>query len=160
MVTSGVLERLSRGVYQTSEMNDGTGENSFRMATLRCGIPSAICLMSALEHYHVTDEITNRVWIFVPESKRVLSKELKLIRSRKPQWNIGIHKTKSYWITTLERTLVDCLLHKKTIGFQIAIGAIKQSVAQKKVKLGAVYDMAIKMGVGHRIISYVEALAS
>lgn len=160
MVKTGHLDRLSRGVYQESGGGDETGEDRYRIAALRCGTPSVICLLSALEHYHVTDQIPKEVWILVPESKRIASKELKLVRSRNPQWNLGIRKTKQYWITTLERTLIDGLVYRRLIGSQVALEAMKQAVAQKKVKLGDLYDMAKKMGVEHRVRPYIEALAS
>ena len=98
--------------------------------------------------------------MLVPSPKRVSSKDLKLVRSRHPQWEVGIQKGKYYWITTLERTLIDCLLYRRVIGSQIALEAIKQAVAQKKAKLGLLYDMAKKMGVEHRVRPYIEALAS
>ncbi len=160
MVKSGVLDRVSRGVYQLSDRIDGTGEDLYRVAMLRCGTPAAICLLSALEHYHLTDQIAKQVWVLVPEPKRISSKDLKLIRSRDPQWDIGIRKTQGYWITTLERTLIDCLLYRRLIGNQIALESLKQAVAQKKVKLGHIYDTAKKMGVEHRILPYIEALTS
>jgi len=116
--------------------------------------------LSALEHYHVTDHIPKQTWILVPEPKRISSNDLRLVRSRNPQWDIGIRKTKDYWITTLERTLIDCLIHKHLIGSQTALEAIKTALAQKKVKLGNLYDMAKKMGVERRVHSYIEALAA
>ncbi len=159
-VKAGTLARLSRGVYQVSGANEGIGEHLYKIAALRCGMPSAICLLSALENYHVTDQISKKTWVLVPEPKRVSSKDLKLIRSRHPQWEIGIRKGKDYWITTLERTLIDCLLYKRLVGSQIALEAIKQALTQKKVKLGSLYDMAKKMGAEHRVRPYIEALAS
>lgn len=160
MVKVGVLERLSRGVYQVSDERGGTGEGLYKVATLRCGLPSAICLISALENYHLTDQIPKQTWVLVPEPKRVASKELKLVRSRNPHWTIGIRKSKHYWITTLERTLIDCLIYRRLIGSQVALEAVKRAVTQKKVKLGDLYDMAKKMGVEHRVLPFIEALAS
>ncbi len=160
MVRAGKLQRLSRGIYQASDAEAGTGEELFRVAALRCGRPSAICLLSALEHYHVTDQIPKQIWVLVPEPKRIVSKDLKLIRSRDPQWDIGIRKNAYYWITMLERTLIECLLFKKMVGSQVALEAIKQALSQKKTKLGDLYDMAKKMDVERRIHQYLEALAS
>lgn len=160
MVKAGILDRPSRGVYQASGVDDATGEDRYRVATLRAGTPSAICLLSALEYYHVTDEISRRVWVLVPADKRVVSKDLQLVRSRNPQWKIGVRKAKDYWITTLERTLIDSLLYKRQIGNQVALEAIKQALAQKKVKLGSLVDMAKKMGALHRLHPYLEALAA
>lgn len=160
MAKTGILERLSRGVYRVSGIDDSTGEDSYQMATLRCGWPSAICLLSAMEHYHVTDQIAKQLWVLVPAAKRVAAKDLKLIRSRNPMWNIGISKTKGYWMTTLERTLVEGLLYKKLIGHQVAIAALKQALAQRKVNLGQTVNMANKMGVAHRIRPIIETLGS
>lgn len=166
MVKAGVLERLSRGVYSISNVEGSGGseyseqEKQYFMATIRCGKPSAICLLSALEHYNLTGEIARQVWVLVPAPKRVVSKDLKLIRSRDPQWDIGIHKTRYYWMTTLERTLVDCLLYKRLIGHQVALAALKQALVQKKVKLGQVYDVAKAMGVAHRILPVIEAFGA
>jgi predicted transcriptional regulator of viral defense system len=160
MVRSGVLQRLSWGVYQASGEGVGTGEELYRVATLRCGVPSAICLLSALEHYHLTDQIPKKIWILVPEPKRIVSTDLRLVRSRDPKWDIGIAKTEHYWVTTLERTLVEGLLFKRLIGGQVALEAIKRAVKQKKTRLGNLYDMAKRMGAEHRIRPYIEALAS
>lgn len=160
MIKAGVLTRLTRGVYQVVTSEEDTGENQYRAATLRCGMPSAITLLSALEYYHLTDLIPKKTWVLVPHEKRVLSNQMKLVRSRDPKWNIGIRKEKGYWITSLERTLIDGLIYKRIIGSQTALDAIKQAIVQKKVKLGNLYDMAKKMGVEHRIRPYIEALAS
>lgn len=174
LVKESVLDRLSHGVYEVSEetlsgkgLADDSSSNQYTdsekdyiAATLKCGTPSAICLLSALEYYHVTDQITDRTWMLVPAIKRVTSSRLRLLRVRNPQWNKGIQKNKNYWITTLERTLIDCLLYKRLIGTQVALEALKHAVSQKKVKLKDILDLAKKMKVLHRILPYLEVLAS
>lgn len=160
MVKADMLQRVSRGIYQASNVEGETDEEMYRVATFRCGTPSAICLLSALEYYHLTDQIPKQIWVLVPAPKRIVSKDLKLIRSRDPRWGIGIRKNEHYWITTLERTLIDSLLFKKLIGSQVALEAIKKAVTQKKTRLGDLYDMAKKMRVEHRIRPTIEALAS
>lgn len=56
LVKKGFLERLERGVYRVPAM-DINEEDSFRTATLITGPVSAICLLSALCYYNLTDEI-------------------------------------------------------------------------------------------------------
>jgi predicted transcriptional regulator of viral defense system len=160
LVKKGQIERISRGVYQIAEHDDGSMENAYRAATLRCELPSCVCLLSALEYYNLTDQIAKKVWMLVPVSKRIRSRDLKLIRTREPKWNIGIQKTKYYWITSMERTLIDCLLQKRMVGSQVALAALKRAIAEKKVKLGELYDTAKLIGVEHRVKPYIEALAS
>lgn len=185
MVGLGILERLARGIYQITEElpdgyktntgwgrgsgsgaghDDGSGdaytdlEKTYISASLRCGKKSAVCLLSALEYYHLTDEIPAHVWMMVPESKRVVSQDLKLVRCRNPKWKIGIQKTPDFQITTIERTLIDCLTHKTLVGQQVALTALKKAVDEKKIKLGNLYDLAKKMRVAHRIKPYIEIL--
>ena len=160
MVKAGRLERLRRGVYQVSSADLGEGEDLYQIATLRCGIPSAICLLSALDYYHLTDQIPKRTWVLVPASKRVIAPDLKLVRSRNPHWKIGIRKTRQYWITTLDRTLIDCIVYMRLVGNQVALSALKLAISQNRTKPGTLYDLAKKMNVAHRIRPYVEVLAS
>ena len=108
----------------------------------------------------MTDQVPKQTWVLVPESKRVIDGDLKLVRSRYPHWKIGIRKTKRYWITTLDRTLIDCIIYKRLVGNQVAFSALKRAIARNKTKLGALYDLAKKMSVAHRIRPYVEVLAS
>ncbi len=160
LLAQGLIERLSHGVYQLSDQAGSAGEDIYRAATLRCGLPSCVCLLSALEYHHLTDQIAKKVWMLVPEGKRIVARELKLVRSRRPTWEVGIKKAKGYWITTIERTLIDCLLYRRMVGSQVALAALKQAVAQKKVKPGRIYDVAKQMGVEHRIRPYLEVLTS
>lgn len=160
LLVEGTLEKVGRGIYQHTSKKGDLPEEHYRTASLRCGLPSSICLLSALEHYHLTDQIPKHVWVLVPVSKRTAFKELKLFRSRNPQWNVGIRKTRNYWITTLERTLIDCLIYRRHIGSHVALEALKRAVAEKKVRLGNLINMAKRMGVEHRIFPYVEALAT
>ncbi len=158
-IRAGTLERLQRSVYQVSERAHMDIEDAYRSATLRCGLPSAICLLSALEHHHLTDQIPAKTWVLVPNSKRVQSNDLRLVRSRTPQWEKGIQKCDGYWITTPERTLIDCLLAKRIMGSAVALEALKQAAKSKKIKLSDIVDMAKTMGVLHQILSYIEALS-
>ena len=159
LLAQGIIESISRGVYQVSEEAEGLPEDQYVAATLRCGFPSSVCLLSALDHYNLTDQIPKEVWMLVPDAKRIRSKDLNLIRSRCPKWDIGIKKLKGYWITTIERTIIDCLVYKRLVGSQVALAALKRSISQKKVKLNKLYDMAKQLKVEHRIRSYIEALA-
>ena len=160
LISEGAVERIDYGIYQVARQAEGLPKDQYMAATLKCGLPSSVCLLSALDHYNLTDQIPKKVWMLVPNNKRIRSKDLKLIRSRSPKWNIGIKKLKGYWITTIERTLIDCLIYKRLIGSQVALSALKRSVVQKKIKLSNLYNMGKKLKVEHRIRSYIETLAN
>ncbi len=150
--------RLGRGIYVLSGI-DLSNEVQFQAATMRIDGPSAVCLASALWYYNITDHIPKKVWLMVPESKHTAHKDIRLLRSRNPQWKIGIEKYKGFAITSLERTLVDSICLKKIIGVQIGVDALKTSLKDKKTNLDKVLRMAISLGVDHRIRNYIEVLA-
>ncbi len=158
LIKQGIVERIKRGIYIPTDYDDTNPESQLHLAALQCGTPSCICLLSALDYYHVTDQVPNKVWIMVPQQKRVRSSNLKLIRSRTPQWDIGIDKSNDYWVTTLPRTLIECLLAKHRLGSDVAISALKTSVIHKKVKLRNIISIANQMGVQKRIYPYIETL--
>ena len=158
LVESGDLEHVSRGIYRATDQ-DYNEENQYRTATLLMGAPSAICLISALAHYGVTDLIPKKTWIMVPHTKRSQHRELKLQRSRSPEWNIGIESRQGYSITSLERTIVEALCYRNKIGTSVAVDALRKAVSSKKTSLSKIMAMAKQMSVLHRVIPYIETLA-
>jgi predicted transcriptional regulator of viral defense system len=158
LVSDGVVELVARGVYRASK-DDISEEDQFRIAALRVGSPSAICLVSALAHHGLTDTIPKKTWIMVPVSKRTRFSDLKLLRTRNPEWHVGIEKREGYSITTLERTIVDSLCARVRIGTQVATEALRRALQTKKTTLGKIMDMAKQLGVVHRVQPYIEALS-
>jgi predicted transcriptional regulator of viral defense system len=152
------VEQLARGIYRMAGQ-DYNEVDQFKVATLLIGEPSAVCLISALAHYDLTDVITRKIWIMVPHSKRSRRPELKLHRVRSPDWKIGIVKHKGYNITGIERTLVDALYYQRIVGTTIGIEALRRAVRNKKTTLSKVMDMADQLKVLHRILPYIEAMA-
>ena len=158
LVDSGNLEHVSRGIYRIADQ-DYSEEDQYRAATLVIGTPSAICLISALAHYGVTDLIPKKTWIMVPHTKRSQHSELKLQRSRSPVWNIGIESRQGYSITNLERTIVEAICYRNKIGPSVAIDALRKAVNSKKTSLSKIMGMAKQLSVLHRVLPYIETLA-
>jgi len=158
LVEDGTIIRLARGIYCQTE-HDLSEEDQAILATLIVGKPSALCLLSALSYHHLTDIISKKIWVIVAVAKRTQYAKLRLFRSSNPKWNIGIQKEKGYWVTNIERTLVDCLVQKRLIGTQTAVEGLRQAIKDKKTTLDHVLKMATRLKVEHRIITYIEALA-
>lgn len=150
--------RLSRGVYVLAG-TDLSNETQFQAATMRIDGPSAVCLLSALWYYNLTDHIPKKVWLLVPVNKHTAHNDIRLLRTNNPHWKIGIEKHKSFAITTLDRTIVDTLCMKRILGPQIGIDALKTALREKKTTLDKIFRMAKSLGVDHRIQNYIEVLA-
>ena len=68
-------------------------------------------------------------------------------------------KKNGFWITSVERTLIDCLTYKKLVARQTAIEAIRLAIAEKKTTLHALITMAEKLKVIHLIYPTLETFA-
>ena len=84
---------------------------------------------------------------------------MKVFRKRNPYWNIGIEIKEGYSITSIERTIAETLIYRAQLGSTLGIEALKRAIFEKKTTLGKVLDMATKLKVSHRILSYIEALS-
>jgi predicted transcriptional regulator of viral defense system len=158
ILKQGKIERLSRGVYKASSTSTSDDEE-FRDATLRIGKPCAICLISALAYYNLTDTIPRKIWVMAPVNKRTLHKDIKVFRTRNPNWSIGVIQQDGFNITSLERTIIDCLVNRNMIGSNIAIEALRLAINEKKTTLKKIIEIAKSLKVYHRIQSYIEVLA-
>lgn len=158
LVKSGLVEQVARGIYRASGI-DIDEQDQFRISTLRVGTPSAICLSSALAYHHLTDHVPKKIWIMVADHKRTTDSSIKVFRSINPKWKIGIEKDDGFSVTSVERTLVECLSQRSRLGSQIGVEGLRNAIRSKKTTLGKVLDMAKQLGVTHRILPYIEALS-
>lgn len=157
LLDAGLVDQVARGIYRPAGL-DYTEEERFRVATLRVGSKSSICLISALAIYGLTDNRHSKVWLMVPRDKITRVRDLKIVRPRKPKWNVGIQKQDGYSITTVERTIVDCFLYRKQLGTTYGVKALREAVERKLTNLKKVMEMAIELEAKHRLIPYIEAL--
>ncbi len=157
LLDCGEISKITRGYYKHETEEIFHEESRFESASVRVGKPACICLVSALIHYELTDLIGKKVWIMVPHSLRRHYSDLRIVRVRSPQWDIGISKNPKYWITDLDRTLVEGLIYKRLIGINTGIEALRRAITAKKTSLGKVYEMSKKLKVDHRILPYIEA---
>lgn len=158
LTESRVITRLARGIYSPSDY-DLSEEDQAILATMIVSKPSAICFLSALSHHRLTDIIPKVIWIMVPDTKRTQHAKLRVFRTTHPRWTVGIQKETGYWVTDIDRTLVDCLTQKRLIGTQTAVEGLRQAIKDQRTTLDKVLKMAARLKVEHRIITTIEALA-
>lgn len=154
----GEIERVRKGIYQHIDLELSL-ESQFREAIMQIGRPSSVCLISALDYYSLTELVPSQVWLMVDEPKRSNQKHIKLLRCRKPHWKIGIIKKKGFWITSLERTLIDSLVYKKKVSRTVAIEAIREALTEKQTTLHDLIHMAKRLKVFHLVYPTLETFA-
>jgi predicted transcriptional regulator of viral defense system len=157
LLADGEIVRLGRGVYQLAS-NDIGDENQFRAATKRIRGRTSVCTLSALAYYNLTDEIPKQVWLMVGIGRKSNLKDVRLFRTRNPHWNIGVDAADGYKITSVERTIVDCLSYQHKFG-NLGVDALKRAIKDKKTTLNKIADIAERLGVGHKIAPIIQVLS-
>jgi len=156
LISEGVIEKVARGVYQKDGTNYSEDDN-FITATAIIGKPCAICMLSALEYYKLTDHIAKKTWLMVLVQKRTSVANIKLFRRKNPKWNIGIENKRTYSITNIERTLVEAIVYRRMLGSDISMSALRKALKDKITTLDKVWKMAGELGYKNRIKSIIEA---
>ena len=150
--------RIKRGVYVTPNKLEGI-EGDFYKATLLYGRPSAICLSSALQYYGLSEKLTGKIQILIPyEANIPQSKSMKPIRSRNPEWSIGIIKKGKFAITSIERTIIDLFRYPRHFAISEAISVLKKALKEKKTTKNDIYNMAKKLDALKKLLPYLEAV--
>ncbi len=152
-----VISRVGRGVYLSYEV-DLSEEIQFAIASLVVGEQSAICLLSALSYYVLTDIIPKKVWVIVSSNKRTTNKDLKIFRTTSPKWHLGVDKKNGFYITSIERTLVECLVNKKYFPASAISKSIKLAIEEKMTTGDKILKMSACLKLNHKVVPYLEVL--
>lgn len=158
LISQDEVEKIARGLYKISE-NTSSQTEELQNAVAIIGKPCAVCLLSALEYYDLTDIISKEVWLIVPVDKRTRRANIKLLRSANPNYHIGVNDEDGFQITSIERTIVDSLIYSRQIAPIIGIEALRRAIKTNKTTLSKVHEMSKKLGSSHRIKKYIEALS-
>jgi predicted transcriptional regulator of viral defense system len=144
------LHRISRGIYgkESSDLNE---DEELASSLVHVGEPSCVCLLSALYFHDITDEIPNQDWLYVPLEKSTRKYNIKIIRKKNPYWKVGIERVKDIKVTTIERTLIDCLTDKRHFTQLDAIKYTKIALKERLTDIKSLFAMAKKLKVDHRV---------
>jgi predicted transcriptional regulator of viral defense system len=135
MCEEGLLVKESRGLYRLAELPPLSNPDFVKVAIL---IPkSIICLISALDFYHLTTQVPYKVYIALP-------REIKAPRIEYPPLDIVYLSEKAYFagieehildgvrvrIYSREKTIADGFKFRNKIGLDIALEALKDYLRQ------------------------------
>ncbi len=128
---TGILERVSRGVYRGSKAKLDIDFRWEDLALVAMSIPNGvICLVSALCYYGFTDQIMRQFWIAVPHaSKSPKRPKTRIVRMRNMELGvieiqIGTYRLK---IFDKERTVIDSFRY---LSKEVALKALQDYLRQ------------------------------
>ena len=149
----GVIERIGRGVYRSSEAQlDDEVQWEDLAITVQTIPEGVICLLSALCYYELTDEIMREYWIAVPNAQKAPKrKHTKIVRMR--NMTLGLEKAQiGKWkvkIFNKERAVVDAFryLDKETAICVLARYLQKTDTHRPNIRLLMQYARALRTSI-------------
>ena len=134
----GVVEKIGRGLYKLQE---GQAFSNPDLVVAALKVPKGIvCLVSSLSFHEATDEIPHCVDLAIPRGARANKIDFPPVRYYRftPEtWKAGIeeHKIDGHVVRVynLAKTVADCFKFRNKIGTDIARGALKLAVTEKRI---------------------------
>lgn len=164
LTDSGELIRLGRGLYQVPER---VGEDiAHELAEAARRVPNGVVsLLSALRHYGLTTQLPNAVWMTIPLKARtpnVQGLRLEIVRATDAVLKAGVERIQvegvDVPIYNVAKTVTDCFKHRRHVGEDVAIEALRDALRQRKTSAAEVMRYAGINRVTRSIEPYIRAL--
>jgi len=159
----GLLVRTGRGLYTHAD-STWTEHHSLVEAIRR--VPGCVIgLASALRYHGLTDEMPHQVWIFISRrawKPRVDYPPLQIFRCD-PERLLAhtiqpVIEGTEVSVTDIPRTLVDCFRHRRAIGMDVAILALRQAIQGNLCSPAQAASVAKEHRAWNLMRPYLEAL--
>ncbi|MBS1832402.1 MAG: type IV toxin-antitoxin system AbiEi family antitoxin domain-containing protein [Acidobacteria bacterium] len=160
----GLVVRLGRGIYQLA---GAAAESNHSLAEVAKRVPKGvICLVSALAYHGITDQLPRRVWIAIGQKDwkpQIDYPPLRIVRFASSHLRTGVehHRIEgvSVPIFGVAKTIADTFRHR-TVGRDVAVGALKEALRQRKTTPSEISEWAMKSHVWKIVQPYLEAFTS
>jgi predicted transcriptional regulator of viral defense system len=164
LTDAGDLVRLSRGLYQDPKrVGEDVAHDLAEAARLVPG--GVISLVSALRYHGLTTQLPHAVWMTIAHKARtpnVASPRLEIVRATGKVLTAGVEHIRIEGVTVpiygAAKTVADCFKHRRHIGEDVAIEALRDALAQKKASPAELLDYATIDRVRNRIEPYIKAM--
>jgi predicted transcriptional regulator of viral defense system len=164
LTEAGDLVRLARGLYQNPEhVGEDVAHDLAEAARL---VPNGvISLISALRYHGLTTQLPHAVWMTIPHKARtpqVRGPRLEIVRATDKVLTMGVEHIRIEGVTVpiygAAKTVADCFKHRRQVGEDVAIEALRDALQQNKASPSELLNYAIIDRVRDRIEPYIKAM--
>ncbi len=163
MRDSGVLERISRGVYRLSDLPPLSDPD---LATVATRIPEGvICLISALAFHRLTREIPHYVYLALPRGDRpprLSHPTLRVFWLTDAVFRAGVETHTldgvSLRIYSPAKTIADCFKYRNKLGIGVAVEALRMLKERGDLDPDEIVHFARICRVENVMKPYIQAL--
>lgn len=163
LTASGQLEKVSRGLYRLPDTQPSEHES---LTTIASKVPQAVfCLLTALQFHELTTQLSRQVWIAMPRGShtpKIDYPPVKMVQFTGDAYSQGIEIFERDQVALrvygVAKTIADCFKHRNKIGLDVALEALKDARAQKRVSADELWHFAKICRVANVMRPYLEAL--
>ena len=168
----GMIRPLIRGLFALSNnILAGPPLHEYKIA-MRLSQPGAICCWSAMAFYQLTDQVVNKVFILAPRGETktnspyrsyTIDRTVYSLIKTKPELYFGVQQQGlgeiSFWVTDLERTLLDGLIRPQCCGgFREVLHAYQEAASRIDISCLIGYAQQYSIAVAKRLGWVLESL--
>jgi predicted transcriptional regulator of viral defense system len=164
LTDAGDLVRLGRGLYQTPDrMGEDIAHDLAEAARL---VPNGVVsLLSALRRHELTTQLPHAVWMTIPHKARSPSAaglRLEVVRATGEALTAGIEHIDVEGVTVpiygVAKTVADCFKHRRHVGEDVAIEALRDALRQRKATPSELMKFAAIDRVAALMAPYIRAM--
>ena len=164
LTDAGDLVRLGRGLYQDPER---VGENvAHDLAEAARLVPNGIIsLVSALRQHELTTQLPHAVWMTIPHKARTPNPtglRLEIVRATGEVLTAGIQHLRVEGVEVpiygVAKTIADCFKHRRHVGEDVAIEALRDALRQRKTTPSELMKFAAIDRVAGRMEPLIKAM--
>lgn len=164
LIDAGDLVRVARGLYQEPAR---VGEDiAHELAEAARRIPhGVVSLISALRHHGLTTQLPTAVWMTIPQAARTPKTDdlpLEIVRAAGEVLTAGVETVLIEGVTVpiynVPKTVADCFKHRRRVGEDVAVEALRDALRQRKTTPGDLLRYAAIDRVAARMTPYIQAL--
>lgn len=159
----GLLMRTGRGLYT---LPDGEWTENHSLVEASRRVPGAVIgLASALRFHGLTNEMPHEIWLFISRKgrkPRVDYPSLRIFRCEPERLQEATIRPTiegvEVCITNVPRTLADCFLHRRAVGLDVAIQALREALQRRLCNPAELAKVARERRAWNTLRPYLEAL--
>lgn len=164
LTDAGDLVRLGRGLYQEPER---VGEDAAHdLAEAARAVPDGVVsLVSALRHHGLTTQLPHAVWMTIPHKARTptpAGQRLEIVRATGAVMTAGVEHVQVEGVEVpiygVAKTIADCFKHRRHVGEDVALEALRDALRQRKTTVDEIMRYAEIDRVAARVRLYLKAL--
>lgn len=165
LVAVGKLERVARGVYS---LPGRTLSEHRSLAEVSLRVPrGVVCLLSALRVHGIGTQAPFEVWLAIPHhspTPRLDQPALRVVRMSGPAFAEGIELLEidgvNVPVFNAAKTVADCFKYRNKIGLDVALEALRDGWAQRKLTMDALWHYAAVNRVANVMRPYLESVTA